>query len=324
MADSGTHHRSDALLRRLTRTRLSVRLAMLVERLWPLVLPVLVTISLFVSLSWLGVFRVLPDWARYVVLTVFALAAIASFIPFRRFRAPSNTEIDRRIEAANQLRHAPVLTQSDRLTPSSQDPFAQALWREHQKRMADKLGRLSGDLPYSRIPERDPWALRAVAPLLLFIAFAFSAGPLGGSLTNAFRSHAGTERVPVRIDAWVTPPAYTGKAPLFLSAQQTGDDAPVFPVPTGSVVAVRVAGGTGAETLNWLDAHSGTETVIEFDRNAFAAIFRHTVKRRHTDPWRRGNGTPALGLYDHSRYPACDSLHGRTQARGEWRAGTDL
>ncbi len=37
---------------------------------------------------------------------------------------------------------------------------------------AEKLGRLSSDLPRTGVPERDPWGLRAVALLLLVTAFA--------------------------------------------------------------------------------------------------------------------------------------------------------
>lgn len=262
MAGRETTHRTDLLPRRLARTRGAVWAALVVERGWPLVLPLLVTASLYVSLSWFGVFRIMPDWARLGLLGLFAVATLAALFPLRSFRMPSPAEIDRRIEAANRLEHAPVLTQSDTLSPASQGPFAQALWREHQRRMAERLDNLAGDLPRPRVPERDPWALRAIAPLLLFIAFAFSSGPLGGNLTDAFRSHALSERVPVRIDAWVTPPGYTGKPPLFLAAQKAGEDAPVFQVPTGSTVAVRVAGGTGEETLTWLDAHTGAETAV--------------------------------------------------------------
>ena len=50
-------------------------------------------------------------------------------------------------------------------------------------------------------------------------AFAFSFGPLGGRIADGFqRACAGLESMPPRIDAWVTPPAYTGKAPVFLTA----------------------------------------------------------------------------------------------------------
>src|SRR5690606_16719386 len=147
--------------------------AILVERLWPLALPFLIVASLFLSLSWLGLFRILPDWARIGVAVLFALAMIAALVPVRSLRMPRPQEIDRRIEHANRLEHAPVLTQTDRLVSTGQSDFADALWREHQKRMAARLDRLSGDLPRPRVPERDPWGLRALAALLLVVAFAF-------------------------------------------------------------------------------------------------------------------------------------------------------
>lgn len=262
MAQSPTDHARGGLLARLGRTRAAVRATIMVERLWPLVLPLVVLLSLFVSLSWLGAFRLLPDWGRLLLAGALLLGVLASLFPLRRFRRPTPAEVDRRIELANALEHAPVRTQIDTLSPASQDAFAVALWREHQKRMAQKLDRLSGDLPRPRIPERDPFALRAVAALLLVVAFAFSLGPLGGSLTDAFRAHSFGETVPARIDAWVTPPAYTGRAPLFLTAQASGDEAPIFSVPAGSTVAVRVAGGSGEETLTWLEAEGGEASQI--------------------------------------------------------------
>src|SRR5690606_4214705 len=172
------------LLARLARTRAAVRVAIVVERLWPLILPFVVVVSLFVSLSWLGAFRVAPDWARLALLAVLVVAGLAALYPLRLFRAPAASEVDRRIELANRLEHAPLHAQSDR--PAAGDAFATALWREHQKRMAARLDRLGADLPHARIPERDPWGLRAVAALLLVVAFSFSFGPLGGTLGDAF------------------------------------------------------------------------------------------------------------------------------------------
>ena len=237
---------------RLKRTRFATRAAMTLERLWPLVLPLVVVVSLFLSLSWLGLFRILPDMLRLVLTVAFAAAAIAALFPLRFFRQPGPAEVDRRIEHANQLEHTPVLVQTDRLT-GKEDDFSQALWREHQRRMAEKLGQVGSDLPRTTVPERDPWALRAAAALLFVTAFAFSLGPLGGSITDAFRLHAARDVVPPRIDAWVTPPAYTGKAPIFLTAQ-AGQPALVYTVPEGSEVALRVTGGSGEETLGFTDS----------------------------------------------------------------------
>lgn len=238
-------------LARLARTRAVVRGVIVVERLWPLLLPTVVVASLFVSLSWLGAFRAAPDWGRIALGAALALAGLAALYPLRFYRGPSAAEIDRRIERANRLEHAPLRTQIDR--PTADTPFARALWQEHQKRMAAKLDRLAAGLPHARLPERDPWGLRAAAALLLVVAFSFSFGPLGGTLGDAFRAHGGAAVAPARIDAWVTPPAYTGKAPIFLTGQGApATDAAIVKVPAGSIVAVRVAGGTGQETLSWL------------------------------------------------------------------------
>jgi uncharacterized protein (TIGR02302 family) len=263
MSETGKFHNDrQGLMARLARARATVRAAILVERLWPLVLPLLIVISLFLSLSWLGVFRIVPDWARLVLLVALGAGALAALYPLRFYRRSTSAEIDQRIERANRLEHSPVRAQSDSLSPASQGAFAQALWHEHKKRMADRLGALSGDMPRTRVPERDPWALRALAALLLVVSSAFALGPLGGSTSDAFRNHARADTPPARIDAWVTPPAYTGRAPLFMSAY-SAEDAPIFRVPSGSIVSVRVAGGAGDETLSWLGAGSAEDVAID-------------------------------------------------------------
>jgi uncharacterized protein (TIGR02302 family) len=235
------------MLGRLARTRMWTKASMALERAWPLVLPLVIVASLFLSLAWFGLFRLMPDWLRIGTTSAFALAALAALTPLRHFRWPQRAAIDRRIERANELAHTPVLVQADRLTDAS-DGFARALWHEHQKRMAERLGRLASDLPRTGVPERDPWGLRAVALLLLVTAFAFSAGPFGGQVADAFRAAPGVPPVPPRVDAWVTPPPYTGKPPIFLTADANRETT-LFDAPEGSELTLRVTGGSGAETL---------------------------------------------------------------------------
>lgn len=262
MADTAANGAGTGLVARLTRARAFTRIVMVLERGWPLVLPFLLVMALYASLSWLGLFRSVPDLARTGIALLFAAAAVAALLPFSRFRQPTEAEIDRRIERANRLEHAPVQTQRDRLAAASTGPFADALWREHQRRMAARLDALETDMPRTRLPERDPWGVRAAVALLLVVAFAFSFGPLGGRLDDALRVHARADVLPARVDAWVTPPAYTGRAPIYLTAD-ANRYSDMFRVPQGSEIAVRVTGGTGEETLTFLDAHEGAETDLE-------------------------------------------------------------
>ena len=244
---------------RLALSRLATRLSMMVERGWPLLLPLIIVASLFLSISWFGVFSRLPDVVRIGLVVAFGVAGLAALYPLRFFRLPGAAEVDRRIEAANKLLHSPVLVQADR--PSGRESsFSQALWREHQKRMAARLDSLSADLPRTRVPERDPWALRAVAALLLVTAFAFSFGPTGGRIGDGFSAHGAHDAVPPRIDAWVTPPAYTGKPPIFLTAD-ANQATPTFHVPEGSDVSLRVTGGSGEETLAYADKDGNARTI---------------------------------------------------------------
>ncbi|RUW25206.1 TIGR02302 family protein [Mesorhizobium sp. M4B.F.Ca.ET.215.01.1.1] len=277
---------------RLALSRLATGTSMLVERGWPLLLPLLVLASLFLSISWLGLFPLLPDVARIGVLIVFAGAALAALYPLRFFRWPSAAEIDRRIEAANELLHSPVQVQTDR--PSGHESiFSQALWREHQKRMAERLGSLGADRPRARVPERDRWGLRAVAALLLVTAFAFSFGPSGGRVSDGFVARAARDAVPPRIDAWVTPPAYTGKPPLFLTADAK-QAAATFTVPQGSDVSLRVTGGSGEETLSFADKDGNARAIDPAAPQAAKPVATAAPKVRQFTGKLTGDGTLTL------------------------------
>ncbi|BCG92651.1 TIGR02302 family protein [Mesorhizobium sp. 131-2-1] len=277
---------------RLALSRLATRASMVVERGWPLLLPLLILASLFLSISWLGLFPLLPDVARIGVLFVFAIAALAALYPLRVFRLPTAAEIDRRIEAANELLHSPVQVQTDR--PSGHESiFSQALWREHQKRMAERLGSLGADRPRARVPERDRWGLRAVAALLLVTAFAFSFGPSGGRISDGFVARAARDAVPPRIDAWVTPPAYTGKPPLFLTAD-ANQAAATFTVPQGSDVSLRVTGGSGEETLSFADRDGNARAIDPAGPQAAKPVSTAAPKVRQFSGKLTGDGVLTL------------------------------
>ncbi len=252
-------HARDAFLRLfsgegagLRRLRLRAFFSISFERFWPLVLPLMLLIGLFASLSWFGLFGMMPRWLHIAVLALFTLAdLIALYLPFR-FRPPTESDITNRIEAINGLVHEPLAVQTGHLATGEHDPFAVALWQEHQRRMADQLRNLQSGLPHTRVPEHDPLGIRAVVVLLFVTAFAYSLSPNSGRIADAFHIHPGDGSAVARVDAWVTPPRYTGRAPVFLTTTNDSEQAAIN-VPQGSILSVRVIGG-GSERLTATDA----------------------------------------------------------------------
>lgn len=106
----------------------------------------------------------MPRWLHIAVLALFTLAGlIALYLPFR-FRPPTESDITNRIEAINGLVHEPLAVQTGHLATGEHDPFAVALWQEHQRRMADQLRNLQSGLPHTRVPEHDPLAFVQWSP----------------------------------------------------------------------------------------------------------------------------------------------------------------
>lgn len=227
--------------RRLYRLRIKAALVLCFERLWPLVLPVLLLTALLASLAWLGLFQAMPRWLHFTLSAVFILAYAYALFRFRHFQLPDDQTVNSRIERENGLQHSPLQLSDDQLAGQSDDPLAQALWQEHRKRMAALTDRLHGFLPHPDIPQRDPYAMRTFVILLFASTAAYSFSPSSGKISDLWNPPEGFAGPEGRIDAWITPPAYTGKAPVFLSANT---DVKPLDVPQGSILSVQISGST--------------------------------------------------------------------------------
>ncbi|MDD9908381.1 MAG: TIGR02302 family protein [Ahrensia sp.] len=233
--------------KRLARIRRTAWVALVWERLWPLLVPALCVVALFLSVSWLGLWPLLGSPLQRVVLALFGFAFLAGLYPLSRFRIPTREAVDNRIELKTALPHRPVTAQADRQAqmPGSDDPFALALWHESRKRAAKELQNLRAGVPVPKVARCDPFGARAAVVLLLFVAVMAGWDSLGSLTADAFRSHEVVAAADTgRIDAWVKPPAYTNRPPIFLTRDEQGgtDLAPSrsLTVPEGSEVVVRV------------------------------------------------------------------------------------
>lgn len=229
------------------------------ERAWPLILPPLGLLGLFLALALFDVLPHLPGWLHGLILALGAGGL--SFLVVRailRWQLPGRDEAARRLERDSRLSHRPFAVLADRMAGGGDDPLAAALWQAHRRRMAALLVHLRVALPHPNMAARDPWGFRAAILLLLVIAAAGGWHDAGRRIGRALSPNiASTGLVPDSLEIWVTPPAYTGLAPIMLrSGQATGD--PVV-VPTGSAVLGVLAGGWGNASLLVDDAETRFE-----------------------------------------------------------------
>jgi len=222
------------------------------ERLWPLLVPAFAIFLAFAALSWAGLWQHLPGLVRLGVVGLFALAFVYALARLRRFEAPTRGEVTRRIEKASLLEDRPLSAMADEMALGGEDPFARALWAEHRRRLAEKLRNLSAGPPAPDANRSDPWAMRAFLALVAFAAFGFSFGPGGGRIADAFRPPLDVAELQTRLDAWINPPAYTRRPPVYLSGRQAnpgaeGEASAAIEAPQGSEFFLRIVGGGEVE-----------------------------------------------------------------------------
>src|SRR4029077_9150104 len=224
--------------RALARARGSI----LWERLWPALAALATVAGLFFAFSWAGLWLVLPPLARAIGLFIFLVALAASALPLLILRLPSIYDGLRRLDRSTGETHRPATTAADRLAPNNQDPVAQALWQAHVERALLSARKLKAGWPSPRLSLRDPMAFRALVVVLVAATFFAAGGERTKRIAAAFDWNGVVAPANFRIDAWVTPPTYTGRAPVILPGLRPGETArerTTISVPAGSTLVIR-------------------------------------------------------------------------------------
>ena len=219
------------------------RINLVWEQVWPFVAPFLTVAALFAAVSWFGLWRMTSAPWRWAILAAF-VAAILWFVwvGVRRFHWPTRADAFARVEQATGVLHRPATAFTDRIATRPDDPTGRALWEAHRKRTLAALARLRAGIPAPRLAARDPMALRFLVMLLFVVGFVVAGPERIARLGEAFRGGETTAAAIARIDAWVTPPAYTGRPPIFLTGEAAKPPGTEYSVPAGSVVTVRTGG----------------------------------------------------------------------------------
>jgi len=225
--------------------RVLARAVLWFERLLPAMLPAARVAGVFLCVALLDLLPVLPWWVHAAMLGGTGVAiAVLLWRGLARLRPPDATAADRRLERDSGLSHRPLAALGDR--PVTTDPTSLALWRAHVARGLARARNLRLGWPRPGLAALDLRAWRHAVLLGLVAALVIAGRDAPGRLTAAFepglpRPAAAPE---VRIQAWVTPPPYTGLAPVFLKP-----DHPAVAVPVGARLTINLTGGAAVPEL---------------------------------------------------------------------------
>ena len=247
--------------RLLDRRLATARLAIAWERLWLALWPTVGLVGLFAAVSLAGTWYLVPGWLHVSALVGFAIAlGGALWHAGQTMRWPGLANAERRLEISSGLDHRPLRALFDNQISGVDDPGSQTLWQAHRQRMLAQAKRLRGGWPHPRLARRDPIALRAAVGLLLAIGLVVGAGDAGPRLLSAFNPNfASAAQAPSAIEAWITPPEYTGFPPIFLTASKSEKPGKVkLDVPIGSTFLAQIS-GAGAPPTATLD-----ESIVPF------------------------------------------------------------
>src|SRR5262249_29578663 len=189
----------------------------LLESLWPRAWLILALAGLFISLSLAGLWPLLPELPHKIVLAAFGLLLAAALIGVLRVRGPTREQAMRRLEARSGIKHRPAPSYEDRLPLGAEDARTAALWRMHRQRLAVLLQRLRVGFPAPRTDRYDPFALRALLLLGVCLLLVVVGDGASDRLRSAFRFGPLARGAGARLDAWIPPPAYTGRPPIMLA-----------------------------------------------------------------------------------------------------------
>src|SRR5215467_9836489 len=231
----------DLLGRALRRARLTI----FWERLWPALASITTVIGLFLALSWLGLWLWLPPAGRAIGLGIFFLLTAAAFAPVLMLRVPSRVEGLRRLDRNSGLPHRPATAIADKIAAPTEDSYSVALWRAHIERALRAAKTLKAGTPMPQLAQRDPFAVRALVAMLVVATFFAAGGERMKRIAAAFDWQGVMMPANFRIDAWVSPPPYTGRPPVILPGLRPGEPAQTaaaLSVPAGSTLVIRASG----------------------------------------------------------------------------------
>jgi len=260
--DDRTTTKTEADTNRIKPIRVRIWLAQLSlfwEAIWRALWPVASAAGLFVAVSLAGLWQIIEGWYHLGSLILFAFCFLwLLIVRLPLITLASREQGQRRLETDSGVAHRPLQTMDDQLAPTgTADPATARLWALSRERAATALAQLRPDWPRPGLAARDTRAIRYAVGLLLFVGLMAAGADAPQQMARAFAPNLSAPEPKAVYEAWVTPPAYTGKAPVLLTAgsrnkqpdEVSGEEELIIQVPTGSQLFVRLYGGAGQPAL---------------------------------------------------------------------------
>ena len=236
---SENHQTSDRLTIKLARAGLNVA----IEQAWPWLILSLSIVSLFLALTWLGFFILLPAVLKMMGVFLFVFGSLLAFLMAIQSARATFGESIKRLDHEAGAQHRPVTTVFDQPAGLQADALTLSLWRKHQRLALVDVANIKVGGPRLDLTLRDPYAIRFIALLLAAAGFFIAYPEHDALLSSAFDWQTNAEpSVLARVDVWINPPAYTHAPPIvldFKSATATGNQ--YVKVPVGSDLVIRTS-----------------------------------------------------------------------------------
>ena len=260
------------------------RLSLTWERLWPALWPATALAGGFVIAALLTLFDYLPIWLHAALVIAFLIGFLAALQKaITRLPRIKDIKAKHHIEQASGYDHRPLTALDDTLAAGQGDVQAQALWRAHLKRMAEKSNHLKLGMPKAGLAKRDPWGSRAAVALMLIVGVIAAGSDSFSRLSRAIlpELNALTLGRSVAVNIWITPPAYTGMPPIVLHKSNQVDkraateQPKTLQVPAGSTILAQVNGGGALPQLTVIAQKNSADATNTVDFNRIQADAYH-------------------------------------------------
>lgn len=269
---------------------------------WERYAPVLALAAVFISAYLIGAFggiweRVGDPW-RVTALIIALYFIIKAVIAARKVSPPTWSDAARRVEADNGVKHRPLDVIADRAALNAGGSSMRGatsgrdnLWDRHVGQARKTAQNLRPAKPRAVLAARDKYYVRFIAPLAVMLALMVGAGDnwerLSRSLSPSWQSPMSAKGV--SYDAWVDPPDYTGRPPVYFKDKRNID------VPAGSELVARISGLKDAPRLK-LITNRGSRylSLTRLGPDSFEA--RTVLDQSVTARWRIGTQTKAWDI----------------------------